>query len=129
MNIPANETIEKYLDPYQQVDIACSPAGGFIVWRKGTGLNVELLHLKVTTEREGEGQALFLQMLRRLQAKPPYESIFGFTRVSNTAAQSFYLKMGFVLQTVLGVYADGEAILFTETYDRLKQKWRKEMSR
>lgn len=94
-------------------------ANGYITWHRATGDNVELLHLKVSEPRHGTGTYLLRQMLHRLQFDPPYATVFGFTRVSNTVAQSFYKAMGFELTTVKGVYADGQAVVFSQNFKEL----------
>lgn len=92
---------------------------GIIMWRLGSGDNAELLNLRVTKPRQGTGRLLLCEMLRRLLQEPPYATVFGFTRVSNTVAQEFYKAMGFELSHVKGVYADGEAIVFSQTFKEL----------
>ena len=97
---------------------------GWIVWRWGTGRNVELLHLKTRARGRGHGRELIVDMLRKISdsKRPPYATIFGFTRKSNDGAQGFYEAMGFTCTPVLGVYADGEAILFSAPYVDLLEK-------
>jgi ribosomal protein S18 acetylase RimI-like enzyme len=98
--------------------------GGLIVWRRGTGDNVELLYIRAGAReaRVGSGRALLRAMLAKLADEPPYSSVFGFTRTSNLEAQAFYRRMGFELSPVTGVYADGDAVLFSQTYEELKKK-------
>jgi len=57
-----------------------------------------------------------------LKGRPPYHSVFGFTRESNEEAQKFYGKLGFDLTPVQGVYKDGTAIFFHAPYSRLLTK-------
>lgn len=93
---------------------------GFIGWRWGTGDNVELVDLQVTgVPRSGGGRRLLVEMLRTLKRSPPHATVFGFTRSSNLDAQRFYAAMGFTLSTVVGVYADGSATVFSARYDDL----------
>lgn len=98
-----------------------SGGAGYIVWRVGTGGNVELLDLQVvpTARGQGVGIGLLRAMLRHLKDNPPYYTIFGFTRTANVEAQEFYAAVGFDLSRVAGVYADGEAIVFSAKYDDL----------
>lgn len=91
---------------------------GYIIWRRGTGDNVELLHLRTYEKGKGTGKELLKDMLLSLKARPPYCTVFGFTRVSNEA-RGWYEAMGFELSVVKGVYADGEAIVFSQTYEKL----------
>lgn len=88
---------------------------GIIAWRRGTGGNVELTYILVKSEarRAGQGRSLFRAMLTALRSDPPYATVYGFTRTSNTAAREFYLSLGFTLSEVAGVYADGSAVVFS----------------
>lgn len=92
---------------------------GYIVWRRGTGGNVELLHIRSSRLREGYGTRLIKEMVRRLRSDPPYKTIFGFTRTANRDAHQFYASLGFDLSPVRGVYADGDAVVFSRDYDAL----------
>jgi ribosomal protein S18 acetylase RimI-like enzyme len=94
---------------------------GWIVWRRGTGDNVELLHIRAFKRGQGDGKQLLLAMLNELKSDPPYHSVFGFTRVGNVEAKAFYGALGFELQDVNGVYRDGEATLFWQAYERLME--------
>lgn len=89
---------------------------GVIVWRYGTGRNVELLEIHTNERGKGYGRQLVYRMLDRLKFDPPYHSVFGFTRVSNEEARAFYAALGFRLHEVPGVYADGRAVLFEAPY-------------
>jgi len=89
---------------------------GEIVWRYGTGANVELLEIHAVPRGKGYGRALVYTMLVTLRDDPPYHSVFGFTRVSNEEARAFYAALGFRLHEVPGVYADGRAVLFEAPY-------------
>ncbi len=91
----------------------------YIVWRLATGLNIELLHLYA---EKGRGLELLTKMLHELKPNPPYETVFGFTRTCNTHAQHFYTKAGFDLSPVKGVYADGDAVLFSQTFSKLWER-------
>lgn len=109
---------------YSTVHTYEHPGGaGYILWRVGTGGNVELLDLQVTATAQGSGVGteMFQEMLRRLKYDPPYATVFGFTRTCNKAAQVFYQNLGFVLSPVHGVYADGTAVLFSASYDDLRR--------
>lgn len=96
-------------------------ATGYIVWRLGTGENVELLHIHTNERGKGHGRRLFYHMLKEIERKgpEPYHSIFGFTRVSNQEAQAFYGALGFVLDKVNGPYQDGHSIFFSAPYSVL----------
>ena len=96
--------------------------GGYIIWRRGTGDNVELLHIKTVEKGKGFGRRLFYDMLTGLTLDPPYYSIFGFTRTSNEDAQAFYGALGFNLQSIEGLYKDGTAVMFWQSYEKLVEE-------
>lgn len=110
------EVKKRYLKPYSKPRYLFYPDRGFIVWRLGTGENVELLHIKTQETRKGQGRGLLYEMLEELKSSPPYHSIFGFTRVSNQRAIDFYLAMGFNVQQIEGLYQDGQAVMFWQQY-------------
>jgi hypothetical protein len=112
--------------PYQEVGYHVTTAGGYIVWRTGTGRNVELLHIHAAMP--GEGGVLLREMLRQLRARPPYATVFGFCLPHNARAKLFYLTMGFLLSPVQGVYDVGSALVFSARYDELCAKLLKEES-
>lgn len=95
---------------------------GYIVWRLGTGNNTELLHIRTFEKGRGYGRKLFYEMLDWLKKEPPYYSVFGFTRVGNTEARKFYGTLGFKLQLVEGLYRDGMAIMFWQSYEKLLEE-------
>lgn len=113
---PIDEKI--YIEPFGVVSLLELP-NGYIVWRRGTGENVELLHLKTFERGMGTGKTLVCSMLQILKDDPPYSSVFGFTRSVNMEAQKFYRSLGFILSPVEGVYADGTAVLFSQTFEKL----------
>lgn len=87
---------------------------GHIIWRWATGGNVEITHIK--SVRPGGGTRLLKLMLEALKSNPPYHSVSGFTRTCNLKAQEFYRSCGFILTKVMGVYADGDAVLFSAPF-------------
>lgn len=113
------EFFNNYVKPFQDVKALYDPNKGFIVWRLGTGRNVELLHIRAFALRQGYGRTLFHRMLYALEETPPYYSVFGFTRVTNTRAAAFYEALGFNLQPVRGLYADGRAVMFWQSFTEL----------
>lgn len=118
-----NFNFKEHVDPYRKIGFATCQ-GGWIIWRRGTGGNTELLHLHVEEgrRRQGVGRHLLRMMLRRLRKNPPYASVFGFTRVVNAEARAWYAEMGFALTRVEGVYADGEAMVFSAAYPALCER-------
>lgn len=111
--------LQQYIYPFQAVESIFDPTLGFIVWRTGTGRNVELLHLRAFEKRKGYGRKLFYRMLDRLKKTPPYYSIFSFCRTVNEDAIQFYLSNGFFRQNIDGVYKDGHSIIFHQSFDVL----------
>lgn len=96
---------------------------GYLVWRRGTGDNVEITHIR--SARPGGGPTMLKEMLEGLKSNPPYGglgTVFGFTRTSNAAALRFYRNMGFILTLVAGVYAEGAAYLFSASYSDLRER-------
>lgn len=101
-------------------------ACGFIVWRRGTGNNVELLHIRTFQPGKGHGRGLVYHMLHQLAMHPPYHSVYGFTRTSNEDARKFYGALGFRLAPAVdGLYAAGGATLFWATYAELVREMNK----
>lgn len=109
---------ERYVTPYVAVH-TIEHENGYIVWRRGTGDNIELLHLRTFSPGKGTGRELVKEMLTQLLSYPPYDTVFGFTRTINEASQAFYKALGFELSEVKGVYADGHAILFSQRFKTL----------
>ena len=114
--IPYPEFYLKYITPYEDTKHIYRHQVGFIVWRTGTGGNTELLHIRTWDKGKGHGRRLVYHMLDRIN---PYFSVFGFTRVGNDEAQKFYGTLGFNLQEVSGLYQDGQAIMFWQSYKLL----------
>lgn len=114
--------IDKYVQPYWAPEWHYDPGRGYVVWRLGTGENVELLHIRTFAPGLGYGRALFCTLLDRLSGRPPYYSIFGFTRTSNSSAQAFYGALGFHLQPIEGLYKEGSAIMFWQSYGKLLEE-------
>lgn len=110
-----------HVNPYEAIDWI-EAIDGYIVWRVGTGLNVELLHIRTYADGCGAGRRLLSAMVDKLKACPPYHTVFGFTRTCNHAARQFYAKMGFVLTEVTGVYADGSAVVFSQPFAELLER-------
>ena len=114
---------KKYITPFRDLYYYYSREEGFVVWRMGTGLNVELLHIRAWEPRKGLGTRLLGHMLDRLSADnhslTPYHSIYGFTRIDNNRARGFYAAMGFNLQTIEGLYKEGRAVFFWQEFAEL----------
>ncbi len=116
-----NKFCEEYINDFKNINYIFKNDHGFIVWRLGTGKNIELLHIKTFKKRQGIGKKLFIEMLKKLEINKPYYSIFGFTRVDNIEAQNFYVALGFNIEQVNGLYKDGKCKLFWQSYKKLKE--------
>lgn len=117
-----DDFMKDYLKPFNGCKYFYDSERGFIVWRTGTGLNVELLHVRAFRLRQGFGRVLVHHMLDCLNLEgPPYYSVYGFTRVSNERAIEFYHALGFQTQHVVGLYKDGEAVMFWQDFDVLME--------
>lgn len=120
-----NDFYERYVDKYRNISYYYDNSYGYIVWRLGTGENIELLHIRTFEKRKGYGRKLFIQMLKQINSEDtkPYHSIFGFTRSSNKEAQEFYVAMGFNIVDVSGIYKDGHCKLFWASFDDLIKRY------
>lgn len=117
---------DKYITPFGNPHYFYSRDNGFIAWRMGTGLNIELLHIRAWELRKGSGRKLLYHMLNRLGTEPdmrPYHSVYGFTLVTNERAIEFYESMGFDIQHLYntpGIYKDAEStVLFSQRFTTL----------
>lgn len=108
-----------YISEFKELNFIFEQDYGFIVWRIGTGNNIELLHIKTFKKRQGIGKALIIKMLEELKTNKPYHSIFGFTRIDNLEAEKFYLALGFNIQNINGIYKDGKCKIFWSSYEDL----------
>jgi ribosomal protein S18 acetylase RimI-like enzyme len=112
----------KYLAPFTGIDWRFDRKIGFIVWRRGSGLNVELLHVSAKQHGQGLGLRLIRLMVDELARRPPYHSVFGFTRSVNEQAMAFYRNLGFTLTEVPSVYRDGTSVLFSQSFASLRDR-------
>ena len=121
-----DDFLARWIDPFRRIEYVRDDRG-HIVWRVGTGGNVELLHIRTHVKRQGHGRQLFYAMLDRLQSDPPYHSVFGFTRSADDEAALFYGALGFNLRRLdggpfgCGIYRDGLTTVFWQSYDALSE--------
>ena len=113
---------ERYIEKFLPQYYLFSPRYGYIVWRLGTGENVELLHVRSFTPRQGVGTRLVKAMLRELIKNKPYYSVFGFSLANNTIAHEWYHSMGFNTQECGGPYKGDKAVIFWQSFDVLCKK-------
>lgn len=116
-----SEFREKYLTPFGKTRHIWTK-DGYIVWRLGTGGNVELLHIRSFIKGKGIGRQLVIDMLLALKDSPPYYSVYGFTRVENEGAVKFYKALGFHVDILDGPYKSGQAVLFSQSYKVLLRR-------
>jgi GNAT superfamily N-acetyltransferase len=109
---------EKYIKPFGTAQYIWAK-DGYIVWRNGTGMNVELLHIRAFVKRKGIGTKLFRLMLEKLKENPPYYSVYGFSVGVKRGAVSFYRHLGFHTEVLSGPYKKGESVLFYQSYKKL----------
>ena len=120
-----NETdfLAKYVDGFKGVFHVFDARRGYIVWRRGTGGNFEILHLRAFQLRRGYATSLIRQMLEQLKHNPPYFSIFVFMLGENKNAQGAYEALGFKLQRVRGLYKTDDAFIGTASYEVLCERY------
>lgn len=95
-------------EEFRCTTISCE--NGYLVYRPGKDSTVELYDLMVYPDRRRVGYGT--QLVERL-LKEPFHMVYGFTRVDNAAALSFYKKMGFALEHVPYFYRAMDAMMFT----------------
>lgn len=114
-----NDFFSKYLVPFEGMQYRYFDDKGFIVWRRGTGDNVELLHLRSFEPRKGYATMLLKEMLSELKAHPPYFSVYGFGLLGRKDAVAAYKALGFKVEEVTGPYIHGPGFLFWASYKEL----------
>jgi hypothetical protein len=116
--------ISKYIKKFENINFIYWPKKGFIVWRMGTGENIELLHIKTFIPKKGLAKELIREMIKKLEKTPPYYSIFGFGLSSRENLKDIYQKLGFnVTPDMPGPYKTSLSFLFYQNYENLKKKY------
>ncbi|MEK7635650.1 MAG: hypothetical protein AAB405_01005 [Patescibacteria group bacterium] len=121
--------LKKYILPFIRIHYIFWPAKGFIVWRKCTGENIELLHIKTFKHNKGYAKELIKEMIKKIQKNLPYYSISGFSLATpdRIYLKEVYKKLGFeVSDDIPGPYKDGPSFLFYQSYEKLKKKYLEE---
>lgn len=103
--------VQKYLSQYYMF----FPGRGYIVWRFGTGENVELLHIRSFKTGQGLGPRLVKVMLRELKKNPPFYSIFGMMLAANEPVIKMYQKMGFNTMECPFPYKGGNSVMMYQS--------------
>lgn len=110
-------TREQLLDrlrSYEDFDLLYEDGLGYVVWRWGTGENLEVLFIETAAPGNGQGRELVRRMALRVleSGRRPYHSVFAFRLGSRADAGAFYGALGFH-QHFLGpsVYGGDDAVL------------------
>lgn len=101
---------------------------GYLVWRTGTGNNLEALFIEVRAKGRGDGRVLYRRMVEKLlgSGERPYYSVFGFVLGSNERALGFYRRMGWaVVPLGRSVYMADETVLVWIAWDDLLKELEK----
>lgn len=124
LKISYDDFLEKYIKKFQNIDFIYLPEKGFIVWRPGTGENVELLHIRTFIYKKGYAKDLIREMVGKLKENPPYYSIFGFALSSRENLRQIYQQLGFNISPDLpGPYKSSSSFLFYQSYNNLIKKY------
>lgn len=124
LKINYDDFINKYIEKFKGVDFIYWPEKGFIVWRQGTGENIELLHIRTFVQKNGFAKELIAEMIKKIQKNPPYYSIFGFGLSSRKDLKIIYQRLGFnVTPDMSGPYKSSLSFLFYQSYENLKKKY------
>lgn len=110
----------KYVNKFLPQYYLFFPEHGYVVWRFGTGENIELLHIR--SFKPGYGQKIIAAMINELKKNPPFYSVFGFALKANTAALKMYSKAGFNLADCPYPYKGGPATIFSQSFEILCKK-------
>lgn len=124
LKVTYKEFLSKYIEKFRDIDFIYWPEKGFIVWRLGTGGNMELLHIRTFIPKKGYAKELIGAMVKKIQNKPPYYSIFGFALSSRENLKEIYRQLGFnVTPDIAGPYKTSPSFLFYQSYEELKKKY------
>lgn len=111
-----------YVKPYLDMDYIFVPEEGYVAWRRGTGENVEVLHIRAFKTGRGLGVLLAQAMIYELKKNPPYYSVFGFGLASNLPPQKVWKKVGFDIEITKAPYKGGPAFLVSQSFEILVKK-------
>lgn len=121
-------TREEFLERikgYDRVDYIYDADVGYLVFRIGTGDNVEALFLEVAEKRKGYGTELYRRMVQRMveRGEKPYHSVFAFRLTGNEEAKAFYDRLGWKQQDIgSSVYrSDGTTLMWIAWDDLCKR--------
>ena len=113
------EDLKKKIEKFADLHYIYFKDEGHLVWRFGTGYNIEILDIEAYKKRQGIGTKLIRELVSGLGENPSV-SIFGFTKEINDDAKSFYKALGFRLSPVIkDLYRKG-GILFIINYKDIR---------
>lgn len=108
---------DKVVTYMNDMDYIFSPKG-YIVWRRSTGDNYEILFIEVKKKGKGTATELVRMMLQRIK---PFHSVFVFRLKGNETAGHFYRHLGFKETEIKGLYKGDDAVLGVANYKVLKK--------
>lgn len=89
---------------------------GYIVWRRSTGDNIEILFIEVKEKGKGIATRMVSYMCH---VEKPFHSVFVFRLKGNESAGHFYRHLGFEETEVKGIYKGDDAVLGVVNYETL----------
>ena len=108
--------LEDKMEKFTEVNYLFFKESGHLIWKYGTGGNVEIFDIEAYEKGKGIGKKLVKGLVDKLKENPPH-SIFGFTAKKNINAQGFYKALGFDLIEIENLYPKG-AYIFSMTYKK-----------
>lgn len=118
-----DELMER-VGPYKTLYRIFDEDVGYIVWRLGTGDNIEVLFIEAKEPGKGYGKELFRRMVRSIESnkRQPYHSVYVYRLGANELARRLYAKLG-CKEINLGqsVYRDDETVIAWITWEDLKR--------
>jgi GNAT superfamily N-acetyltransferase len=113
----------KYIRKFEWIEYIYDERG-YLVWREGTGNNIEILHLRAFEEGKGNGPRLIKEMLAKLKMRhTPYYSVFGFILNDNIPVKKMYRKLGMIENAgIARLYKFGAACIVCQDFEILCQK-------
>jgi len=111
------------LRKYKDAEYIYDHETGYIVWRYGTGDNLEILFLVSAEKRKGNATHLCRMMIHKLEScgERPYHSLFLFRLAGNVESQAFFTRLGFK-EVNLGrsIYGGDDTVILWIAWDDFK---------
>jgi len=112
--------LENKMKKFGEMYYIIIPDKGHLVWRYGTGDNVEIFDIEAYKKRQGVGKELFRMLIGELGENPPH-AIFAFVGDDNTDVQKFYKVLGFDISHELDHLYRYGARLVSASYKKVKK--------